>query len=120
MSSGNHGFCPGDILIVRFPFTEIDSQKQRPVLLLNSISHGPKITLHIVAMITSKIEPPHFIGDLLIKKWKEAGLLNPGLLRLAKIATLDGALVRKKIGHIENDDLKPAMKLISEIFNYWV
>jgi len=49
----------GDVLLVRFPFTEIDASKKRPALALHLVKVGRRSGLATIAMITSKILAPN-------------------------------------------------------------
>lgn len=97
---------PGDIVLVRFPFTEVGATKKRPALLLAEATRARRYRLATVAMVTSQIEGIRLPGDVLLAGWERAGLLHPSLLRLAKIATIDGALVERSIGRLTADDLR--------------
>lgn len=96
---------PGDVVLVRFPFTEVATTKKRPALLLGLVSRGRRYQLATVAMITSQVEGIRLPGDVVLAGWERAGLLHPSLLRLAKIATIDGSLIEKPIGRLTADDV---------------
>lgn len=83
----------GDVILVRFPFSDIETTKKRPALVLTESMRSPRNLLVTVAMITSQIEALRLEGDVLLGNWQEAGLLHPSLLRMAKVATVDGDLV---------------------------
>jgi mRNA interferase MazF len=76
---------PGDITLVRFPFTELATTKKRPALVLARTARSPRNRMATLAMITSQIESLKLAGDVLLSDWQAAGLLHPSLLRLAKI-----------------------------------
>ena len=95
----------GDIVLVRFPFTNLESSKKRPGLVLARIDFSTSVQLYIIAMITSKMDTVKLKGDIKVKLWKEAGLLHPSLVRLSKIATLESEIIEKKMGHFRKEDL---------------
>ena len=91
---------PGEVALVRFPFTEVAAAKKRPALVLARTTRSPRHRLSTVAMITSQVEALKLDGDVLLTDWKAAGLLHPSLLRLVKVATVDEGLVDKTIGRL--------------------
>jgi len=113
-------YKPGDIVLVKFPFTNLDTIKQRPALVLHHTFHTSKIDIMGIAMITSQIENYRLKGDVLIKKWKDASLLHPSLIRLSKMATIDATLIKKKLGQLKAADIKSTKKTFSKLFGFWL
>jgi mRNA interferase MazF len=111
---------PGDIVLVRFPFTSLESAKKRPCLVLRvsrSPVRAPYLTL---AMITSKVDGLKLEGDVEIREWKESHLLHPSLVRLSKVATLDFELVERRLGALRQADLKAVRSSFRKLFSAWV
>lgn len=94
----------GDLVIVPFPFTDLRTAKQRPALVLASLAATPLPDLALVAMVTGQLTPEPLVGDLLIKDWKEAGLLHPTKVRLAKLVSIESRLLVKKLGSLSAAD----------------
>jgi mRNA interferase MazF len=111
---------PGDVALVRFPFTDVAAAKKRPALLLARSARSPRNRLAIVAMITGQVEALHLAGDVLLADWKAAGLLHPSLLRLAKVATIDGDLIDKTLGRLSSRDSRAAREAFRSVFAAWV
>ncbi len=111
---------PGDIVLVRFPFTEVAADKKRPALVLAGTIRSPRNRVVTVAMITSQVEALELEGDVRLVDWKAAGLLHPSLLRLAKVATVDGDLIDKSIGQLSAGDLAAARRAFRRVFSNWV
>ena len=110
---------PGEVALVRFPFTDVASAKKRPALVLAHTTRSPRNRLATLAMITSQVEALKLPGDVLLTDWKAAGLLHPSLLRLAKVATVDGQLVDKTIGRLSARDLETAREAFHRVFVFW-
>lgn len=87
----------GDIVLLRFPFTDGKKDKKRPALILRDSEDGDII----VCRITSKLYVSEF--DFKIDDWKNCGLRLPSCIRLHKIASLDSVLVYQKIGVISTE-----------------
>lgn len=111
---------PGDVVLVRFPFTEVAATKKRPALLLGLTARGRRYQLATVAMITSQVEGIRLPGDVVLAGWEKAGLLHPSLLRMAKIATIDGTLIEKPIGRLTGEDLRAARGAFRSRFSSWI
>lgn len=111
---------PGSIALVRFPFSDIETTKKRPALVLGGSARSPRNRLVTVAMITSQVEALRIDGDVELAMWREAGLLHPSLLRLAKVATIDAALVDKVIGELSAADTKAARQAFLTVFSFWI
>ena len=101
----------GDIVLLKFPFTDRSSFKRRPALVLNDTQDGDII----VCRITSQIYQTNH--DILIKDWRESGLKLPSIIRIHKIATLDKSLVEVKIGELSaplKESIKERLAKITE------
>ena len=100
----------GDIVLIKFPFTDFSGSKLRPALVL--ISSKDDIS---VAFVTTNLKE---VGssDLLLKATQRNGLKKDSLLKLNKIATLDLDLVMGKIGHLTETELTEVDKKLIEVF----
>lgn len=111
---------PGSIALVRFPFSDNEATKKRPALVLARTARSPRNRLVTVAMITSQVEALRVEGDVELAGWREAGLLHPSLLRMAKVATIDEELVDKTIGELSRADRLAARSAFRTVFSDWV
>lgn len=111
---------PGDVVLVQFPFTDLENSKKRPALVLRETNYSRNMQLISIAMITSQIEMPEIEGDYLVKEWKTAGLLHPSRLRLSKVATLEGSLIVKKMGDLSETDFKGISRLFRKLYHVWL
>jgi mRNA interferase MazF len=109
-----------EVVLVRFPFSDLSSAKQRPALVLAAIRPRAGLRMIVVAMITSQLDAPRLPGDLTLEAWKQAGLLHPSRLRLAKVATLDESLVVKTLGTLMRRDVDRAKAALREVFSSWL
>ena len=93
----------GDVILVSFPFGERISGQKRPAVVVSSASHNQATSELLIAQITSNVTVERH-GDFPIQKWAEANLLTPSVVR-ARLATIQDALVLRKLGELEADDL---------------
>ncbi|MBA4409812.1 MAG: type II toxin-antitoxin system PemK/MazF family toxin [Bacteroidota bacterium] len=84
----------GQVVLLRFPFTDGISFKRRPALIIHESDDGDVI----VCRITSKIYQSDF--DIEINNLEKSGLKLPSVIWVHKIATLEKKLVELKIGQI--------------------
>lgn len=110
---------PGDVVLVKFPFTHLLTTKKRPALVMQVASHSPKIKLVTVAMITSRVEGMRLPGDVVLEDWKKSQLLHPSLVRLCKLATVDQELIVKAMGALSSADLKLIRKSFGKLYEFW-
>ena len=113
------GYRPGQIVLVPFPFTDLRTIKKRPALVLASISSRSFPSLVIAAMITSEHETEVLVGDYVLTRWQEAGLLYPSKVRLAKLVSLEQQLVVKELGKLHIEDQAGVAQQVKKIFAAW-
>lgn len=111
---------PGDIVLVKFPFTNLKSEKKRPALVLQSTPFSRSMDLYTIAMITSQVDGIQLKGDVHLKDWEGSGLLHPSIVRLSKLATVDSEIAERKLGTIALKDRKQIQNRIYELFSYWL
>jgi len=95
----------GDIVLIKFPFTDTNTFKRRPALVINDFQDYDII----VCRITSKIyETPY---DVFVNDWERFGLKLPSVIRVHKLATLEKNMVDLIMGKIDS----PLKEKIREI-----
>jgi len=99
----------GDIVLLKFPYTDHQTFRRRPVLVINDLNDNDII----VCRITSQIYKTKH--DIYIENWKSSGLRLPSVIRVHKIATLEKSMIETVMGKI-SDELKAKVKsLISSL-----
>ena len=100
----------GEILLLRFPFTDGSGGKQRPALVLLDTNDGDII----VARITTK---SHSTGhDVALEDWVAAGLLAASTVRLHKLATLETSVVKRSLGNLTPTDFATVTAQLAQLF----
>ena len=110
----------GEVVLVKFPFSDLESSKKRPALVLSNAILTDKVAVLTIAMITSKIDGLKLPGDYKLNHWEKAGLLHPSVVRLSKIATIDSGLVMKSLGHLQSQDIKGIRQGFQKHFKSWI
>ena len=95
-------FKPGHVSLVRFPRTDLEEGKYRPVLLLAEMP-GP---FHdwLVCAITSQLRHAVVHWDEEIEEtdddFESSGLKGPSLIRIGKLATVEEEVLEGVLGEI--------------------
>jgi len=98
---------PGDVVLVRFPFTDFSVLKKRPALILSPAGYSAQDV--VVLAMTSQ---PQRDKSLRLAKWKEAGLPKPTWFKPV-LGTIAVSLVLRRLGQlaeIDWDRAKAALK----------
>ena len=105
-----------DVVVVPFPFTDQDTDKRRPALVLSDHARFNDETQNcVMAMITS-VKNPDWPFDVKIGSIKKAGLPAPSKVRM-KLFTLDSRLIEKKIGGLAAKDQEVVKKNLKKLMN---
>lgn len=99
----------GDIVLLKFPYTDNKTLKRRPALIINDFNDGDII----VCRITSQIYKTQ--NDVLVVNWEKLGLKLPSVIRVHKLATLDKELVEFVIGRIDSSIKGKVAAIISKL-----
>lgn len=92
-----------DVVVVPFPFTDQNTEKRRPALVLSDrVNFNDLTQTCVLAMITSA-KNPDWPLDARIGSLKKAGLPAPSKVRM-KLFTLDSRLIIKKRGGLASKD----------------
>jgi len=100
----------GDVVLVRFPFTNQTDAKQRPAVVVSKRSYNEARPDVVAMAITTNLDP----GEVLITSWQSAGLLRPSALK-PLFATFEQSLVVRRFGTLSLDDQIALRKLINSV-----
>lgn len=99
----------GDIVLLKFPFTDGRNFKRRPALIINDFDDGDII----VCRITSQIYNTPY--DVYMDRWEKFGLKLPSVIRVHKLATLEKDLVEITMGKIDNQTKAKIEKILTKL-----
>ena len=92
------------VVRVPFPFTDRDSTKNRPAVILSEpVAFNTPAGYSVMAMITSQVNAPWPL-DCILTDLEAAGLPAASVVRF-KLFTLDHRLVRGEIGRLSTADV---------------
>jgi len=102
-------YSRGDVLLVRYPFTDLSGVKVRPAVAI----HAPHPSQDgFVVPLTSRLaalQP----GEFVLAGWEKAGLNVPTAVKRG-VYTIHPSLVAKLIGHLSVQDSQSLEKSLRE------
>ena len=101
----------GDVILVRFPFTDLASSKRRPALVLSSAEYSERYGDVVVLALTSR---PQAEDELRLRVWRDAGLPKPSWFKPI-VATLSKDMVLRRLGTLTHTDMPRAAMVVSSI-----
>jgi mRNA interferase MazF len=109
-------FYRGDIVWVKFPFSDNSATKLRPALIISNDLVN-KTGDYLMIQVTSVIRSDQFSLDLTSIDYKEEPLLKHSQLRLHKIFILNHTLTAGKITSVEETFLSKAVQQIIKLIS---
>lgn len=104
----------GDVVLVSFPFTNLQATKKRPAVIISSQTYQQSRPDVILMAITSQIRQPLATGEAVLQDWQAAGLVKPSVLK-PLIATIEQNRVVKTMGQLSVADRQSLGKVIQTI-----
>ena len=104
----------GQIVLVRFPFTDQRGGKQRPAVVLSSNAYNQARPGIILIAITSQIQIKAEFGEAVIRDWQAAGLLKPSIIKPV-VFTAEKTIVKKmleRLSYKNQGELKAVIKTV--------
>jgi mRNA interferase MazF len=105
----------GDIVLIPVPFTDLSSQKRRPVIVISSSDYA-KITLDVVVVaMTSSPATSNFSFRITSADLIDGTLNRPGTVRVDKIYTLAQSIIVKRFGKVSVDIVHRIRQLLNDL-----
>jgi mRNA interferase MazF len=104
----------GDVIVVPFPFTDQTSTKRRPAVVVSSEAYHRERPDLILMAITSQLRPAPTVGEVVVLRWQEAGLLKPSVIK-PLLTTIENILVLRQLGALHAEDQDSLRKVIAAI-----
>jgi mRNA interferase MazF len=106
-------YLPGDLLLIGFPYSGSAQAKSRPAMVILDSGDADVV----VARVTTQQQQTQY--DVLLKEWQIAGLLASSIVRLYKVATLEKALIRRKLGQLQPTDRASVAAVMHRVYAQW-
>lgn len=105
----------GDILLIPIPFTDLSSQKRRPVIIVSNNAYNRKSADIVVVAMTSNPAPSDYSFTITSSDLEKGTLNHPGKVRADKIYTLSKTIVVKTFGRVNEATLKKIQKEVQAL-----
>jgi mRNA interferase MazF len=105
----------GDILLIPIPFTDLASQKRRPVIVISNDQYNRKTSGMIVVAMTSNPQLTDYSLSITSSDLVEGALNRPGKIRVDKIYTLSQAIVAKTFGQVDDKTLSRIRRRLANL-----
>jgi len=93
-------FLRSELILVRYPFSDLSSSKVRPAIIVN----GPHASHDLLIVpLTSRTTALHD-GEFILNDWRNAGLNVPSAVKRG-VYTVLSTLVLKQIGKLSSADV---------------
>lgn len=99
-----------DILLVPIPFTDLSSQKGRPVIVISNNSYNKKTTDIVVVAMTSNPAEVEYSFPITSDDLEKGTLNHPGKVRVDKIYTVSTSIIVKTFGRVNEEMLERIRK----------
>src|SRR5205809_5977864 len=90
----------GDIVLIPIPFTDLSSQKRRPVIVISNDTYNRSTPDMVVVAMTSNPTLTAYSFTITSANLTRGSLNRPGTVRVDKLYTLEQTLVVKTFGHV--------------------
>jgi mRNA interferase MazF len=104
----------GDVVLVRFPFTNQAAHKQRPAVVISGTAYNAVKPDVVLMAITSQLHSTQALGEVRIADWQAANLLKPSAIKPV-FATIEKGLLVRTLGRLSAQDrnaLRTAIHLV--------
>ncbi|HEX9062663.1 MAG TPA: type II toxin-antitoxin system PemK/MazF family toxin [Clostridia bacterium] len=105
----------GEILLIPIPFTDLSSNKKRPVLVLSNNEYNNKTEDIIVAAITSNMTTKEYTVMLCAQDLSEGSLKVDSCIRVDKLYALSQSIVINKFETVRSYIMDNVRKRLFEL-----
>lgn len=105
----------GDIVLIPVPFTDLSSQKRRPVIIISNDNYNRQSADVVVVAMTSNPSQTPFSFRLTSSDLIEGSLNRPSVVRADKIYTLAQSIIVKKFGKVSPKTMQHIRQMLVTI-----
>ncbi len=105
----------GDILLIPIPFTDLSSQKRRPVIVISNNGYNEKTEDIVVVAMTSNPVPADYSFTITSSDLEKGTLNRPSKVRVDKIYTLSQSIVVKTFGQVNGATLERIRQTLQDL-----
>ncbi|MFZ5990143.1 MAG: type II toxin-antitoxin system PemK/MazF family toxin [Bacillota bacterium] len=116
MMSGKVTYKQRDVVLTKFPFSNLTDFKVRPVLVLSKDSYNRKYADVIVCGITSNLEESEYGIEVSTESLEEGQLKLVSKIRVDAITNIEQDIIIKKIGRLKPTVFREILSRINTLF----
>lgn len=105
----------GDIVLIPIPFTDLSSQKRRPVIVISNNLYNRKTSDVVVVAMTSNPETTDYSFSITSSNLVKGTLNRPGKIRVDKIYTMSQSMIAKTFGRVDNPTLDQVRDILADL-----
>jgi mRNA interferase MazF len=105
----------GEIVLIPVPFTDLSSQKRRPVIVISNDVYNRRSPDMVVVAMTSNPAPVPYSFTITNDELVQGALNRPGTVRIDKIYTLEQTLAVKVFGQVNQATLEQIRAMLQEL-----
>lgn len=90
----------GEIVLIPIPFTDLSTQKRRPVIVISNDSYNANAPDMVVIAMTSNPTQTAYSFTITSADLSRGSLNHPGTVRVDKVYTLEQTLIVKSFGQV--------------------
>lgn len=107
-------FRRGDVILVLFPNSDLDTAKRRPALIIQADNLQTGLSQYVVAMITSNLARANHTSRVKVlygdAKGKKSGLLTDSIVMTDNLATVAVFAIERRIGTLSMTEVDSVLK----------
>jgi mRNA interferase MazF len=105
----------GDIVLIPIPFTDLSSQKRRPVIVISNDSYNHITPDMVVVAMTSNPALTAYSFTIKPSDLTSGSLNRPGTVRVDKLYTLEQTLIVKTFGRVNMRTMNRIRAILREL-----
>jgi mRNA interferase MazF len=105
----------GDIVLIPIPFTDLSTQKRRPVIVISNDTYNQATPDIVVVAMTSNPILTAYSFVITSADLTHGSLNRPGTVRVDKLYTLDQALIARTFGRVNARILNHIRTVLREL-----
>ncbi|MFQ6043851.1 MAG: type II toxin-antitoxin system PemK/MazF family toxin [Candidatus Poribacteria bacterium] len=106
-----------DILLIPIPFTDLTTQRRRPVLVVSNNDYNDKTEDIIVVAMTANLVSKDYALLVSSTDLEEGTLSQPSMIRTDRIYTLNKGIVIRKFGVLNVEVFRCVTDLLQDLFS---
>ena len=108
---------PGELILIPVPFTDLSSQKRRPVIVISNRTYNQNSRDMLVVAVTSNLRPTLYSFPLNPEDMAIGTLNRASVVRADKIYALGQLLIVKRFGTVKPEVLDKISTVVQQIMN---